>query len=516
MITLHNGDCLEYMRTLEANSVDAVVTDPPAGISFMGKEWDNPNKVGRNGAGIGQAGKDADYDRYGKGAMPYGYSGSSAKRNVADRQKFVAWMTEISAECLRVLKPGGYALVWALPRTSHWTATAWENGGFECRDRIAYCFGSGFPKSLDVSKALDKLADKEREVIGEKPRVGGGRATHNQHEGYQRPWMDEPGAKDKIWQITAPATDAAREWAGWGTALKPAIEDWWVFRKPLSEATVAANVLRWGCGAMNVDGCRIETNGNGDDDHRASAWSNHAKGKTFHGESYQDMRGVQVPQGRWPAHLILDGSPEVEAMFPQTTSGILKAGTKRTQGGGYHGNFPEIATHYDTGGDTGSAARFFKVCPIDEDDYPPLFYCAKAGRSERNEGLEDLPKRERTTQGRDIVTSIDRRDGKGRVPVNGRIQPAQNYHPTIKPLSLMRYLITLVSREGATVLDPFLGSGSTCVAAVQLGRNFIGCEMDAEYFAIAQARIEHAERQVAEAICQDLLFAPRVEQLVEQ
>ena len=332
----------------------------------------------------------------------------------------------------------------------------------------------------------DYLADAEREVVRVATRGGN---SERRGEGEQGTTYGD--AWGGFTTQSAPATASAREWAGWGTALKPAIEDWWVFRKPLSESTVASNVLRWGCGALNIDAGRVGT----------APRTTHANGnKRTRNDGATMHEGFAVGEypaasQRWPANLITDGSPDVVAMFPMTTSGALtRSETARAEAGkhGIYGRFngkPD-GTHFPSS--EGSASRFFAVCPLDEDDYSPLYYCAKANWSERNEGLEDLPKRERTTQGRDVVTSIDRRDGKGRVPVNGRIQPAQNFHPTVKPLSLMRYLITLCTREGATVLDPFLGSGTTGVAAVQLGRSFIGVELDPTYFEIAEKRIAAA------------------------
>jgi len=206
------GDCLEVLSTLPEDSIDAIVTDPPAGIAFMGKEWDKD-----------KGGRDA----------------------------WIAWMSQVASECLRVIKPGGHALVWALPRTSHWTGMAWEEAGWGPRDKISHVFGSGFPKSLDISKALDKMAGAERDIIGVAKRSNAkGHVTN-----YSK-W-DRPEEYD----ITAPATPAAKQWAGWGSAIKPSHEDWWLFRKPLEEATIAANVLRWGTGGLNIDGCRISTNG---------------------------------------------------------------------------------------------------------------------------------------------------------------------------------------------------------------------------------------------------------------
>ena len=218
------GDCLEVLKSMPAHSADAIVTDPPAGIGFMGKAWD----------------KD-------KGGRDY----------------WIAWMQEIAAECLRVLKPGGHALVWALPRTSHWTATAWENAGFEVRDRVAHFFGSGFPKSMDISKAIDKAAGAEREIL----EITGQRCGVFAHSGSGKPQNVDDYQK----VITAPATDDAKQWEGWGTALKPACEDWWLLRKPLGEKTIAKNVLRHGTGGLNIDACR-----------------------------------VGGCPGRWPAHLVLD------------------------------------------------------------------------------------------------------------------------------------------------------------------------------------------------------------------
>lgn len=430
---------MEIMRGMEADSIDAVVCDPPAGINFMGKSWDS-DKGGRD--------------------------------------KWVAWMSEIASECLRVLKPGGYALVWSLPRTSHWTGMAWENGGFEPRDRLAYCFGSGFPKSLDVSKAIDKAAGAERKTIG-KTRGGveaGGRFGDS-HLAEADKWHD----------VTAPATAAAREWAGWGTALKPAIEDWWVFRKPLSEKTVAENVLKWGCGGLNIDASRIETN---DDMGRVGTNPRKALSRAAleHGyrpvDYYKDDDEIKrwgTPQGmgRFPANLITDGSDEVRAMFPQTTSrpGSTTSASRNSD----YGMSDKHRPPNEYANDTGSAARFFAVCPLDEGDYPPLYYCAKSSRRERNEGLDDMP------------TVTAKRTQAGGDNTRGRPIPEnKNIHPCCKPLSLMRYLITLCTRPGATVLDPFCGSGSTLVACVQLGRNGIGCDNNAEYIEIAQARVNAA------------------------
>jgi DNA modification methylase len=448
---LFHGDCLEVMAGMEDNSIDSIVCDPPAGISFMGKKWDG-DKGGRNA--------------------------------------WIAWMASIAAECLRVLKPGGHAFVWALPRTSHWTATAWEDAGFEVRERVAHIFGSGFPKSLNVGKAIDKAAGAEREVVGVREDFAA-RAPKNNFDQFSATNPSENGINtrsfaQKMGQLTAPATPEAQQWDGWGTALKPAMEDWWLFRKPLAERTVAANVLEWGTGGINVDGCRVGT-----DDNMARPASN---GRHMEDRPWVHRRQAaglpsrpettDTGKGRWPANLILSypedeydaegnllpnpGKDEVLAGFPVTTSGALNAGHK--QGAGSFGKIGGETILRDYGGDTGSAARFF--------------YVAKSSKRDRNEGCEGLEEHEskRTQAGGD--------DTRGRpTPVN------RNHHPTVKPTALMRYLCKLVTPPAGTVLDPFCGSGSTGKGAVLEGFRFIGIEQDAEYIEIARRRIEWAFQQ---------------------
>ncbi len=287
-----HGDAIEQLRTLVDESVDACVTDPPYGLSFMGQKWDHQ--------------------------VP---------------------SVELWREVLRVLKPGAHLLSFFGSRTYHRGVVAIEDAGFEIRDQIMWVYGSGFPKSLDVSKAIDKAAGAERNIIGMKARTGGGRAAPS-HEGWQRPWMQEEGALDRPFQITAPATDAARQWAGWGTALKPAHEPIVVARKPLI-GTVAANVLAHGTGAMNIDACRVPH----DEQCRMMAPSQ-ANIDSPSDKCRQAGRRAAVlelkSEGRWPANLIHDGSDEVIAGFPETY------------------------------GDSGSAARFF--------------YCAKASKEDRVAG----------------------------------------------------------------------------------------------------------------------------------
>jgi site-specific DNA-methyltransferase (adenine-specific) len=372
--TLHLGDCLDVLRTMPNCSVNAVVTDPPYGLAFMGKRWD--------------------YD------VP----------------SLAIWV-----ECLRVLKPGGHLLAFAGTRTQHRMAVRIEDAGFEIRDMIAWVYGSGFPKSLDVSKAIDKAAGEIR------PRVAGGQEGANAILGARK--CGEAISGEAI-------SGEAQQWAGWGTALKPALEPITMARKPLA-GTVATNVLEHGTGALNVDGCRVGT------EERpvmkrtetvvsATSISGQSTGATSSGEL--------TTAGRWPANLIHDGSDEVVGLFPVARSSCgggvdRKAHDTCVYSGGW-GLHDSSAGQYH---DTGSAARFF--------------YTAKASRDDRDDG---------------------------------------NTHPTVKPTDLMRYLCRLVTPPGGVVLDPFMGSGSTGKAAMLEGLGFIGIEREAAYHAIAEQRISRA------------------------
>jgi len=406
--TLHHGDCVSVLATLEDCSVDAIVTDPPYGLAFMGKKWD--------------------YD------VP---------------------SEDVWRECLRVLKPGGHLLAFAGTRTQHRMCVRIEDAGFEIRDMIAWVYGSGFPKSLDVSKAIDKAAGAEREVVGRrtdraatpKRDIRGGRLI---------------GADTNVdlSAITAPATPEAKQWEGWGTALKPAMEPITVARKPLV-GTVAENVLQHGTGAINVDGCRVGT--------EVVGWSGAAAG----GNTWDASNcGLQKPgharpvTGRWPANLIHDGSDEVVGLFPVTTSNVRVSEDKDAPGAtfslGRTGTTPRGHT------DSGSAARFF--------------YCAKASKADRDEGCEGLEERKAGA-----MSGVETREGK---PTNHPMRT--NHHPTVKPVALMTYLCRLITPPGGIVLDPFMGSGSTGKAAILEDFRFIGIEREAEYIEIARARIQEA------------------------
>jgi site-specific DNA-methyltransferase (adenine-specific) len=399
---IHHGDNREVLKNLAENSIDSVVTDPPYELGFMGKSWDATG---------------------------------------------VAYSVELWQEVMRVLKPGGHLLAFSGSRTYHRMAVAIEDAGFEIRDQIMWIYGSGFPKSHDVSKGIDKQAGVEREILGiarMQPDIRGNNYAQGQRE----------YGGDTVPQfITAPATAEAKQWQGWGTALKPAHEPIVVARKPLI-GTVAANVLTYGTGGLNIDGSRI---GN------EEIVTTNGKGFAGSFEGGVNDNGGSTHQGRWPANVIHDGSDEVVALFPDTTSG--KPAGKKNIGNGYHGNFGSIAV---TGfGDSGSAARFF--------------YCAKASKRDRNEGLDGFEAKLRNVRKGDenaIFTPNNLRE--------------KNHHPTVKPTELMRYLCRLVTPPGGIVLDPFMGSGSTGKAAMYEGFEFVGIELTDEYLPIAKARIEFA------------------------
>lgn len=425
--SLYEGDCLALLPMFAENSFDSIVTDPPAGISFMGKDWDH-NKGGRDA--------------------------------------WVAWMTSVMRECLRVLKPGGHALVWAIPRTSHWTGWAIESAGFDVRDRVSHLFGSGFPKSLDISKALDAAAGAKRERVGSKIELGvwnSKKGQPGQNEGWQRPWMQDEDSD--AYHVSLPATEAAKQWNGWGTALKPACEDWWLARKPF-DGTVAQNILEHGTGGLNIDGCRIE-----------GPLPHHNYGRTSAASAFAGKSEVPIntpDAGRWPANVIHDGSEEVLAGFPEVTSGTYNGIRNEDKFRSTYSEFKGTAVEKRHEGSSGSAARFF--------------YCAKSSQDDRNEGCEDLPHRVADNGHKRPRTELDdpRRHG---------VTPRQNNHPTVKPTELMRYLCRLITPPGGVVLDPFCGSGSTGKAAMLEGLKFIGVELNAEYCQLAQRRIEAVTKQ---------------------
>ena len=429
--TLYLSDCLDGMREMESNSIDSIVTDPPYGLKFMGKGWD-----------------------HGIPGVPY-------------------W-----SEALRVAKPGAFLLAFGGTRTFHRLACAIEDAGWELRDSIglphesgewgdcpwvmAWTYGSGFPKSLDVSKAIGKAAGVERKVVGKSQWSQPAKSGHDgglTGDNIQR----TPEGGRFTPDITAPATPEAKLWEGWGTALKPAWEPIIVARKPI-KGTVAENVLKWGTGGINVDGCRVEHDEDLSIERAGKTLDTRDQGWGFKGVS----RGNQ---GRFPANLIHDGSDEVMELFPNTKSGEMNSVAKARQYNTYGKMYKRRVTNPAS---EGSAARFF--------------YCAKASKSEREAGCEDLEKRfVRRDDGQPfgMNTNQYRPDGSERKP----IPPRHNNHPTVKPIALMRYLCRLVTPPGGAILDPFMGSGSTGVAAELEGFRFIGIDQDKEAFDIACGRM---------------------------
>ncbi len=500
-VTVYAGACIEVMKHLPDNSVDAVCTDPPYGLEFMGKDWDAPWKA--TGAVLGHATERGGFQDSPNGGNPYSRARVEYGRGGAASLGFQAWCEMWATECLRVLKPGGHMLAFGGTRTHHRLACAIEDAGFEIRDSIAWLYASGFPKSLDVSKAIDK-----RPGIGQHPEFAAHLTERREAKGLTRQqvalvvvgtatgacwnWEHHQFPEAKWWPalrdlldmdeakwgpviaeaersrtglssysarrssnigygadlaaegerfVTAPATDAARRWQGWGTALKPAHEPIVVARKPLA-GTVASNVQQWGTGALNIDGCRV---GTGED---KGVWP-----KTDRSASRNSMAGGPMRPdaetdrsvGRWPPNVLLDptAATELDRQSGVVTSGVLAPHHKRTTDGGNgttHGRMP--GTIGESYGDAGGASRFF----------PVFRYEPKAPAHERP-----------------VV------DGEA--------------HPTVKPVDLMRWLVRLVCPPGGTVLDPFAGTGPTGEACVIEGFRAVLIERHTPYLPLIRARL---------------------------
>ena len=424
------GDSVDKLKELDDNSIDSIVTDPPYGLSFMGKKWD--------------------YD------VP---------------------SQEIFEECLRVLKPGGHLLSFAGSRTYHRMAVRVEDAGFEIRDQIMWIYGSGFPKSHNIGKSVDKLLGNEREVIGTKIHSQKGVKAAEERTTIGAGAFGEPREAD--------ITKGTSQYEGWGTALKPAHEPIVMARKPLSEKTVVNNVLEWGTGGINIEESRISYKSKDDMEIRKNTHreTNKLGDGNFGGGKYSQP----VESGRFPANIILD---EEAGKILDEQSGISKStggrsGNKEGVGqNGIYGQYNGEVRDENPGlGDVGGASRFF--------------YCPKTSKRDRNEGLEDF-------KGKQIGTynahSADLKNyggsslGAASMSGNNKMpQPKQNFHPTVKPTDLMLYLIRLVTPKGGTTLDPFMGSGSTGKAAVRGRFDFVGIEMDEQYMEIATARIQYEQ-----------------------
>ena len=398
MIKLIHGDCIEKLQKLKENSIDSIITDPPYGLSFMQKKWD--------------------------------YNVPSI---------------DIWKEVFRVLKPGGHILSFSGTRTYHRMVINIEDAGFEIRDMVQWVYGSGFPKSENISKRIDKLFGAERKIIGTKKTN-----TSMQGNNYNANKEDKKGG---IVDITESATEEAKLWEGWGSALKPANEPICLARKPISESTIANNILKWNTGGINIDASRVPYSSPGDKAESQNKQTVKEIGGFAHKEKieqgkhigiYGKGRGVPYikPEGRWPANFIHDGSEEVLKNFPITKSGATKKNIDAYNGDSHTGFLRGFSNPSNQHGDSGSAARFF--------------YCIKADRKERGEG---------------------------------------NNHPTVKPIKLMEYLVRLITPPKGTILDPFMGSGTTGIAAKRLGYNFIGIELEEEYYKIAIERINSIFQQ---------------------
>ena len=372
--TLLKGDCLETLKGLEDNSIDSVVCDPPYEINFMNKGWDNSG---------------------------------------------IAFATQVWSECFRVLKPGGHLVAFGGTRTIHRITCAIEDSGFDIRDQICWMQFQGFPKSLNISKQLDRMAGVEREVIGKSHNgIAGGTGQHNgQNDSYN--YLGE-------YSITKPATPEAQKWDGWGTALKPSYEPAILARKPISEANIAQNVLKWSTGGINVDACRFAY---GDDcwvgpneqigDRSIAGWSS-----DYVGGVLDKPISTKDPGSRWPAN---------------------------------------------------------------------IYQCPKPARSQKEAGLEHLESiagHQAVGREPDTAALNSPRTGAGRTA-----SEIKNIHPTVKPIKLMRWLVRLITPPGGTVLDPFLGSGTTAAAALQEGFDVVGCELTENYWPIIEGRTEHALKQ---------------------
>jgi len=466
------GDCIEEMKKLPENSVDAIITDPPYGLEFMGKEWDKFDKEKGSWDKRGNEGKTK--DSYGRlqGTTPIKYQAGKPLQEFCFK-----W----ASACLRILKPGGFLLSFGGTRTYHRLVCGIEDAGFEIRDTIMWLYASGFPKSYNVGKAIDKIQGNERNKIGE----GKGKSyVHQNKINVEQGFRPKDYYKDNGGEFEI--TKGNSEWEGWGTALKPAVEPIVVARKPLSEKNVALNVLKWGTGGINIDDCRIETNPKVDDMKREvyrgerDKESDWAKNSGFKNETNK-YTGVPI-EGRFPANIILD--EEAGKMLDEQT-GDLKSGSgaiKKATAKGYQGNdygveSRPIGTEMISHNDKGGASRFF--------------YCAKSSKSERNLGCDKLDEKNIDYEGRKGQNnSIERPDGSIR-----KENISKNNHPTVKPIKLMEYLIKLVSKKGATILDPFLGSGTTAIACLKQKRKFIGIEKEEEYIKIAKARIKPFKEQ---------------------
>lgn len=481
-VHLHCGDCRDVLTQFEENSLDACVTDPPYHLTSIVKRMSAENAV------PAQFGSDGRYARASAGFMGKMWDGGD-----------IAFDPDTWHAVYRVLKPGAHLLAMGGTRTYHRLACAIEDAGFEIRDTIMWLYGSGFPKSHDVSKGIDRAVGAEREIVGQRKKL----ESYGPNEVYG----DGPD-HGGIQLITVPATAAARQWEGWHTALKPACEMIVLARKPLSEGTVAANVLRWGTGAINVGACRVATDelanktwNNGSQ--RVSSGNSPKGGSDFH-YSNGEVKGNAI--GRWPANVIHDGSEEVVAAFPVGGGGSFAQSGYRDGGQsencvGLNGrkNAP------DNYGDSGSAARFFYQTKPDE---PKGRWPANIIHDGSEEVVAAFPQTE--THAKTKAGYADPEATSWSIPIDsGRTYERDDgsaarffytakadsddrlgsNHPTVKPLDLMQYLVRLITPPRGTVLDPFAGTGTTGEAAWREGMSAMLIEREDEYCADIRRRM---------------------------
>lgn len=485
MITVLHGDCLAILPTLAANSLDSCVIDPPYGLEFMGKEWDSPWKYGMRAYGMTDTKGRRAGPSFSSSRNPMCRACHKHKRGsknhipctcelpefdeldhrLRDMRGFQVWCEAWAREVHRVLKPGAHLLAFGGTRTYHRMVCAIEDAGFEIRDTTAWLYGSGFPKSHDISKAIDRKAGAERETI---PTADPVRRMIPGADQNKDGWIKDNG-REYVPNVSDAVTEAAKRWEGWGTALKPAMELICVARKPLSESTIAANVIRHGTGGLNIDDCRIE----GAPEatrfdpavHNHDGWRMDMTGaetatragrplrvarrneqsdldRVAYGTGLAGSKAVgETTLGRWPANVTHDGSDEVLAAFPSSNGAAAPVkGTEpsATGGNGIYGHFDRVGSDA-VRGDNGSSARFF--------------YTSKADAADR----------------------------------------LSSKHPTVKPVDLMRWLIRLVTPPNGTVLDCFAGSGTTAMAAMAEGFNAVLIEREAEYVADIHRRLAHVK-----------------------
>lgn len=442
---LYNGNMLDMLEVIEKESIDSIVTDPPYGLTSITKRF------GKENSAECQYGKDGSFQRLSKGFMGKEWDGSGIEYNVD------AWK-----KCYEVLKPGGYLLAFGGSRTYHRIACAIEDAGFEIRDTIMWLYGSGFPKSMNIGLALDKKNGIDN-------RTGEVRTNGNKGGGVNT--FDDD---NYVWKDEFEVREATNEWNGWGTALKPSFEPIIVARKPFKGSCID-NVIKYGVGGINIDECRVPFNGD--------KWNTQKSGtssRAFQSEEKTTAGGIceANDNGRFPANTILTYDEtdfeEVCGGFPNTKSTKTNSKLLDIRGNNYNNANKTLDISYERGfNDSGSASRYF--------------YCAKASKKDRDEGLEEFDD-SKVNDGRE--TPIDNAFQRGETT-------RKNIHPTVKPTELMQYLVRLVTPNGGTILDPFNGSGSTGKSVMYENKErnknykYIGIELTEEYLPIAKARIEY-------------------------